>query len=49
MILPELLVRQNVKFLLHTSVADVILNDNRIEAAIIYGPSGLEAIGPSSL
>ncbi len=43
-ILPELLVRQNVKFLLHTSVADAILNDNRIEAAIIYGPSGLEAI-----
>lgn len=43
-ILPELLERYKVKVLLHTTISDVVLNGRRIEAAIVTGPSGLEAI-----
>ncbi len=43
-ILQELLLRHNIKLLLHTKVADVITSGERIEQLIIDGPSGLEAI-----
>ena len=43
-ILQELLLRHNVKLLLHTKIADVIISGNHIENIIIDGPSGLEAV-----
>ena len=44
MVLQELLLRRNVKLLLHTQVADVIVNKNAISECVVSGPSGLEAV-----
>lgn len=43
-ILQELLMRHNVKLLLHTKIADVTTSGRHIDNIIIDGPSGLEAI-----
>lgn len=43
-ILPELLGRHGVKFLLHTEFVDVTVQDGRIDHALISGPSGLQAV-----
>ncbi|HML47007.1 MAG TPA: FAD-dependent oxidoreductase, partial [Clostridia bacterium] len=43
-ILPELLERSGVRFLLHTEFVDVCVRDGRIDHALISGPSGLEAV-----
>lgn len=43
-LLPELLIRSGVKFLLHTSLVDAELSDRHIDHVIANGPSGLFAI-----
>ena len=43
-LLPELLARKGVRFLLHTQVADVMLSGKTITSVVIDGPSGLEAV-----
>ena len=43
-LLPELLIRSGVKFLLYTSLVDAELSDRRIDHVIANGPSGLFAI-----
>lgn len=42
--LQEMLLRKNVKFLLHTRLVDVLSKGNQITECIISGKSGLEAI-----
>ncbi len=43
-LLPELLIRNNIKFLLHAQLVDTVLSDRHIDSVIISGPSGLFAI-----
>ena len=44
LVLQELLLRHNVKILLHTRFVDVVLSDRRISEAIVCGASGPEAL-----
>lgn len=44
LILQEILLRRNVKLLLHTRLVDVMVKGNRITECIICGKSGLEAV-----
>ena len=43
-LLPELLIRHGVKFLLHSVLVDTVLTDRHIDSVIVNGPSGLFAI-----
>jgi hypothetical protein len=44
LVLQEILLRRNVKVLLHTRLADVLVKGNSITECIVCGKSGLEAI-----
>lgn len=43
-ILPELLARQGIRFVLHTEFVDVVVRDGCIQHALVSGPSGLQAV-----
>lgn len=44
LVLQEILLRRNVKVLLHTRLVDVLVKGNKIAECIICGKSGLEAV-----
>ena len=44
LVLQEILLKRNVKILLHTRLVDVLVNGNNITECIICGKSGLEAV-----
>lgn len=43
-ILPELMERRGIKFLLHTQMVDVRVTDGHVDHVLICGPSGLQAV-----